>query len=233
VISTYLKIVKISLLIIISLQQFTFADSYCFPKDVSLYQAKKEIAEILLPGEEVLIDARGHCIEVFPRDYRVALIDKFMKQRFKLNSSNVRAQIPRGMCKFSFKTEYNRQANTNKVELGSKNDIENKKEVDQKTTVAEFAMSEGRNGRFKMGEGHIIAKCFRRANSYEVEFTVDEAKSYGVSITLDMYPGVWQDLGSVRKDLLSRINKKSLRDGVRYKVTTGEEIAKYSLMVRK
>ena len=227
---TRTKIFLISIFINFNL---AYATKYCFNPGQSLFKIKKEVKQILLADEDVILDTRENCLEIAVRPYRKELVNKFIKMSFNPSVRENQEFITRETCVIQLRMSSSKKADTNMLQLGAKNDLLQSNEQLEKLTKNEMVLTQGRPSLLAFDGIEMFATCNKRGDFYEVEFSLRNDGDILASTSVDLTQGQWLEIGSHLNKLNKQINNKSIRDGIFYTKTKGFKNTKYEIMVLK
>lgn len=210
-----------------------WASTYCFERSESLFKIKKDLKNIMLNDEDVVIDTKSNCIETAVRPYREGLVSKYLRLNYNIKPELSRkSQISGQLCRFHIKKSELIEKKTNEVNVGKNNRLSSTATDEKILSSREIIVSEGRVGLLTVDDENIYVKCEKYSSNYGVELSLSSDFSQSITTSVTMVKGEWINISTIKDDLSRKSNTKSLSHGIDYRKQTGEKTINYFVSIK-
>lgn len=215
------------------------ANSFCFEKNVSVYQVENVISFLVAGNDKINLREKDHCLDILTTPSRLKLYEKIIWKNFRpiensteSNSIEHEGSLNEEHCRLEIDEIRKTSIESLDTRLSPKLKLE-KSEINKNgKTSQELMISRGKSAEMKVGDQLLQVQCVKTLTGiYQLTIFLDEKNKNTISTSVNLKNGETVNLGNIKKEL----NDKSRALGlniIETKEQSGNDEITYELKMK-
>lgn len=208
--------------------------SYCFARNVSLQEVKRELNDLLLPREKVIFRTVDSCIDIVTSSDRGKLLEKFLRKRYTLVTETSMMEMEDSKvlehCRLEFKSTTKKLVDAKNVVIGSAKEFKSSGNSLTEISTSQILLGLGKPGSLDVGGQSLEVECRKGAiGYYQLLFKYAGALDH-IQSEASLRAGEVLNVGSIAKEMNEK-NKNIGMPQARFQNATSNEVTTYELKI--